>query len=146
MDALNIGHEFAPWQVKDFSVRLRGEITRLARTQDCTVADWLHAHFERYGLGGVHVDQVKITEVKPDAGRYVGPTEEERLLQLVQAGARFAECRDQLPKVVAAALARRIREVAQGQGAPSKVSALPHDTAPEHGLPMARLTEESPVA
>jgi len=143
MDALNIGHEFAPWQVKDFSVRLRGEITRLARTQDCTVADWLHAHFERYGLGGVQVDQVKITEVKPQG--YLGQTEEDRLLQLVQAGAKFAECRDQLPKVVAAALAKRIREVAQGQGTPPKL-ALAHDTTPEHGLPRARLTEEIPAA
>lgn len=140
MDALNIGHEFAPWQVKDFSVRLRGEITRLARTQDCTVADWLHAHFERYGLGGVHVDQVKITEVKPEVARFAGPTAEERLLQLVQAGARFAECRDQLPKVVASALAKRIREVAQGQGAPSKVAALTHDPLGDGGLPEASLT------
>ena len=64
MDTLTPGTDRAPWAIKDFPVRLREEITRAARLQDCTVAEWLTRYFQRHGIDG-RFDVVKINSVQP---------------------------------------------------------------------------------
>jgi hypothetical protein len=59
----------AVWNIKGFSITLREEIARAARQQDCTIADWLHAHFHKHGVDGVEVEiPVKLAPALPANG------------------------------------------------------------------------------
>jgi hypothetical protein len=99
-DTLTIGAEFAPWQIKDFSVAIRQEITRRARQQDVTVAEWLHGYFTRHGFDGMEVLSRQALPEQTDA--------EDRLYRLVGAVAQLPDCRER--KSLANAIARRLRQ------------------------------------
>lgn len=64
-DILTLGAEVAPWQIKDISVALRTQITKAARQQDCTIAEWLHGYFQRHGIDGQQFEPVKLAPVGP---------------------------------------------------------------------------------
>ena len=64
-DVLSLGTETATWAIKDFSVSLRQQITQAARRHDCTVAEWVHGHFQRHGVDDQQFDPVKIGRVNP---------------------------------------------------------------------------------
>ena len=68
-DILSLGTEVAPWQIKDFSVALRTQITKAARQQDCTIAEWLHGYFQRHGIDGQQFEAVKLAPVGPPITR-----------------------------------------------------------------------------
>lgn len=51
-DVLTLGTEVGPWQIRDFSVRLREEINKRARQSNCKAADWLHGYFQKHGIDG----------------------------------------------------------------------------------------------
>jgi len=107
MDTLHLGTETAPWQIKDFSVALRQAITKAAREQDVTVAEYLHSHFTRYGVDGVVVEPPQTEQTLPRQ------TSADDLLKLAEAAAKLAEWREKMPDRLASALARRIREAVQ---------------------------------
>ena len=110
-DIQRIGTEAAVWSIKDFSVSLRQEIIRAARQQGCTVAEWLHGHFQRFGVGEARFAPVKLTPLNPGSpGDLAGAVAE--LATLIDAAARFAEVRDKLPTGVATALGRRLKAAA----------------------------------
>jgi len=62
-DILSLGTDVAPWQIKDFSVALRTQITKAARQHDCTIAEWLHGYFQRHGIDGQQFEPVKLAQV-----------------------------------------------------------------------------------
>jgi len=64
-DVLSLGDEFDTWAIKSFSAKLRRQITGAARRQGCTVAEWLHGHFQRFGVDGDEFAPVKIAAVEP---------------------------------------------------------------------------------
>lgn len=101
-DTQQLGDGFATWAIKGFSVRLREEITKAARLQDCTVADWLHAHFQKHGVDGIQVDVVKMTPVAPPPGVDVH--------RLVASTALLAEHADKVPERLRGSLWRVLRE------------------------------------
>lgn len=97
---LTVGAEFAPWQIKDFSVAIRQEIARRARQQDVTVAEWLHGYFTRHGFDGM---EVLSRQDLPEQNEVY-----DRLYRLVDAVSKLPECRER--KSLANAIARRLRE------------------------------------
>ena len=84
-DVMPLGSEVGPWQIKDFSVRLRQQITAAARRQGCTVPEWLHRYFQRYGIDGQQFEAVKLATVLPAAGNQ----DAERLDLLITAACRL---------------------------------------------------------
>jgi hypothetical protein len=126
-DALELGTEFTTWAIKDFSANLRQQITREARLADCTVAEWLHGYFQKFGIAGRQVHPVKITAVEPVAANGSGSIED--LCKLTEAAAKLAEYREKMPKALAGALSRRLREaVRQPEASPPRPKLL---AAPE---------------
>ena len=115
-DMLSLGTEVANWQIKDFSVALRQQITQAARRQDCTVAEWLHGYFQRHGIDGQQFEPVKLAAVGPDpamngsAPAHGAGSSIDDLCKLTEAAARFAEAKDRLPPKLAGRLATRLRE------------------------------------
>ena len=109
-DMLSLGTEVAPWQIKDFSVALRTQITKAARQQDCTIAEWLHGYFQRYGIDGQRFEPVKLSVVGPDPAMNGAGSSIDDLCRLTEAAARFGETRDRLPPKLAGRLATRLRE------------------------------------
>jgi hypothetical protein len=97
---LAIGAEFAPWQIKDFSVAIRQEIARRARQQDVTVAEWLHGYFTRYGFDGMLVLSQQALPEQTEA--------EDRLYRMIDAVSKLPDCRER--KALANAIARRLRQ------------------------------------
>lgn len=97
---LALGSEVAPWQIKDFSVALRQAITQAARQQGVTVAEFLHAHFTRHGLGDV---EVLSRQALPQQTGW-----QDDLYRLVQVVAMLPECRER--KTLANSIARKLRE------------------------------------
>jgi len=118
-NTLHLGSDTAPWQIKDFSVTLRRAITEAARQQDVTVSEFLHAHFTKFGVDGVVVEGQtgQALPVKPD-------TSIDDLCRLTEAAAKLAETRDRMPKALAGALSRRLREALR-TGAPPRPKAPP---------------------
>src|SRR5215469_4601009 len=106
-DIQQLGDDFATWAIKGFSVKLREEITKAARLQDCTVADWLHAHFQKHGVDGVQVDVVKIAPVAPPQAPASAAPSTERLVNLTTT---FAQHADKVPLRLRGTVWRTIRE------------------------------------
>jgi len=121
-DAIALGAELGPWQIKDFSVRLRQQITQAARRQDCTLADWLHAHFQKYGIDGLQVDAVKLAPALPAPNGHGGDNRDaERIDLLVSAAVRLGSA-----KGVARNVRRRLNEALELMvGGDSLVPAVP---------------------
>lgn len=90
-DTLSLGTETAPWMIKEFSVALRQQITQAARRQGCTVADWLHGHFQKHGPDGQQFTPVKLASVNPAAAPAQGrPDSAQSVSTLVEAACRLA--------------------------------------------------------
>ena len=112
-DILSLGTEVAPWQIKDFSVALRQQITQAARRQDCTIAEWLHGYFQRHGIDGQQFAPVKLAPVGPDPAMNStspGPSSIDDLCKLADAAAKLAEFRDKMPRGLSGALSKRLRD------------------------------------
>jgi hypothetical protein len=111
-DMLSLGTEVAPWQIKDFSVSLRQQITQAARRQDCTLAEWLHGYFQRHGIDGQQFAPVNLAPVGPDQmnGSNGATGTIDDLCRLVEAAAKLAEVRDKMPRNLAGLLSRRLRD------------------------------------
>jgi hypothetical protein len=110
-DTMTIGTETATWAVKDFSVELRRQITKAAQRQNCTVAEWLHGHFQRFGVDGHEFTPVKITEVERPPTPSASSVED--LCRIAEATAKLAETRERMPRAMrglSAALTRQMRE------------------------------------
>jgi hypothetical protein len=122
-DTLSLGTETAPWMIKDFSVTLRQAITRAARAQGVTVAEFVHTHFARFGVDGVVVEprQTSPKQTTPDPAI-------EDLCRLAEAAARLAEYREKMPRGLASALARRLRDALRQEASASSPKML---AAPE---------------
>ena len=105
-DILSLGTEVAPWQIKDFSVALRTQITKAARQQDCTIAEWLHGHFQRHGIDGQQFEPVKLAPVgspyRPPP-RVDGPTPADTLATVAAAIGAVAATRG-VPKATRKAI------------------------------------------
>jgi hypothetical protein len=129
-DPQQIG-DLAVWLVKGFSVDMRRQITRAAKGRDCTVAEWLHGHFERYGIDGVAVTPVKLIAANPSPTTPAATTPVADLVMLVEAAARLAEAGDGMPKMLRAALAKSIRVAAVQRMLPVPVAPAADTTAPE---------------
>lgn len=112
-DTLSLGTETATWAIKDFSVTLRQEITRAARLQDCTVAEWLHGYFQKHGIDGQQFDRVNLNQVQPNTAQV------DALCRLVEAAARLAETADHMPKMLRSSLSRALREAANRHTPPT---------------------------
>ena len=119
-DMLSLGTEVAPWQIKDFSVSLRQQITQAARRQGCTLAEWLHGYFQRHGIDGQQFAPVNLALVGPDRVP-VGPDRQmngstgspsiEDLCRLTEAAAKLAGAQGgKLPRGVPVLLSRRLRD------------------------------------
>jgi hypothetical protein len=117
MDAetLALGTETSTWAIKDFSVVLRQQITQAARRHDCTVADWLHGHFQRHGIDGLQIDPVKLNQVEPVSSA----NGVDELCRLTEAAARLAETRDRMPRSLSGAVSKRLRDALR-TGAPTR--------------------------
>jgi hypothetical protein len=97
-----LGTDFATWAIKGFSVKLREAIMKAARQQDWNVAEWLHAHFQKFGVDGLQVDVVKIDPVSPP--------QDDELHRLVASAALLAQHGEKMPPKLRGALARALRE------------------------------------
>jgi hypothetical protein len=122
-DIQQLGTATATWAIKDFSVALRQEITRAARQADCTVAEWLHGHFQRFGVGEASFSPVKLDPVKPSPS--APPTAEPaatvtELAALLETAVRFEEVKDRLPQRTRAALSRRLKAAVTSGGPPAR--------------------------
>lgn len=71
MPPVELGPEVGPWNIAKFSTTIREQIVQAARREGCSVADWLHGHFVRFGVAAVKFDPVKLDGLKPAAA--VGP-------------------------------------------------------------------------
>lgn len=98
---LPLGTDVANWQIKDFSVALRRQITEAARQGEMTVADWLHNYFTRHGIDGPPGLPVKFDRFA---------VRQDDLARLVELAARFAETRERMPRGLAGELSRVLRE------------------------------------
>ena len=129
-DMLSLGTDVAPWQIKDFSVALRRQqITQAARRQDCTVAEWLHGYFQRYGIDGQQFDPVKFDAVAPPVANGAGSIED--LCRLTEAAAKLAEFRERMPRGLSGALSRRLRDALRTPDDEVRPKSLPMLAAPE---------------
>jgi hypothetical protein len=117
---LHLGTDTAPWTVKDFSVSLRQAITRAARDREVTVAEFLHAHFTRFGVDGVVVEARQTGQDLPGKPQQTEqdcpgkPSVVDDLCRLAEAAARLAEHGERMPKTLAAALTRRLTAAVRG--------------------------------
>lgn len=109
-DILSLGTAVAPWTIKDFSVALRGHVTKAARQADCTMADWMHGYFQRHGIDGQQFAPVKLNHVEPAQGNGSSSASIADLCAIAEAAARVAETRDTMPKGLSAKLSRRLKE------------------------------------
>jgi hypothetical protein len=108
-DLLSLGTEVATWAIKDFSVALRQQITRAARLQDCTVAEWLHGHFQRHGVDGQMFDPVQLNPVVP-SGAPERADAPDALSRLIAAACELAAANERLPDYLRSGFNRRLQE------------------------------------
>jgi hypothetical protein len=122
-DSLSLGTETAPWMIKGVSVALRQAITRAARVQGITVAEFVHTHFAKFGVDGVVVEprQSSPKQTTPDPAI-------EDLCRLANACATLAEFREQMPRGLSNALAKRLRDALRQEASAAHPRML---TAPE---------------
>jgi hypothetical protein len=124
LDTMEVG-EVAVWAVKDFSVQLRKLITDAARRQNCTVADFLHRHFHKYGIDGLEAPPVQPVKSNGQTGaaREAVPVdlqEAEALWRLAEAAARVAETAERMPKNLRSTLTKSIHKAAKDHAPPPK--------------------------
>jgi hypothetical protein len=90
-DTLHLGSDTAGWMIKDFSVTLRQAITKAARDQNVTVAEFLHSHFTKFGVDGVVVER-QTDQASP--GKPSSPADAiDDLCRLTEAAATLAQHR-----------------------------------------------------
>jgi hypothetical protein len=131
-DLLSLGTEVATWAIKDFSVALRQQITRAARQADCTVAEWLHGHFQRHGVDGQMFDPVQLNPVVPAAPEPADASD--ALSRLIGAACELAAADARLPDYLRSGFNRRLQEQ-QRALAPSRPSRQRRLPAPDLNSP-----------
>jgi len=99
-----LGTEVANWSIKAFSVEMREQINRAARQADCTVAEFLHGHFVRFGIAGQQFDPVKLDQdYPPPSASSSAPVPAAAVATLVDAACRLAAAKGLRRHVRAAA-------------------------------------------
>jgi hypothetical protein len=133
-DLLTIGTETAHWQIKDFSVVLRQQITATARANRLPIADWLHHYFQRHGIDGQHFDVPPPAPPELEAPRPRGPAAPgvaEQIDILVTAACRLAGTKGVNQAVRRAAnVAIHNRLALSDQAPPVPALAAPKETSP----------------
>lgn len=128
----------AAWNVKDFSVKLRQQITDRASREGVTVAQWLAAFFAAHGFEAPEI-QVNLSEVKRRAAE-VGPAPTNGhgsisdVTKLVDAACRFAEHREHMPRELKGAVSKVLRDQLAPFMPPPRQRTLPLLSAP-NGVP-----------
>jgi hypothetical protein len=126
-NTMALGTETGPWQIKDFSVAMRQQITAAARRQDCTLAEWLHAHFQKHGIDGLQIEAVKLDPALSAPANGRGDNRDaERIDLLVSAAVRLGTA-----KGVARNVRRRLNEALEQMVSGAAPPARPLLAAPE---------------
>ena len=105
-----LGDEQVAFLIKGFPRTYRDQVVAAARVRGVSVAVWLTAHFDRFGIDGIALD-IKPAEkpsVPPSPANGSGSIDD--LCKLAEAAARLAEYREKMPRAVSGALSRRLRD------------------------------------
>jgi len=104
--------KLAAWNVKDFPVELRQQITDRAAREQVTVAAWLVAYFTTHGIDGQEI-QGNLSLVKRASGSAdtaITQDEISDVCRLVDAACKLAEHRESMPRRLFGAMQRAVME------------------------------------
>jgi hypothetical protein len=104
--------KLAAWNVKDFPVELRQQITDRAAREQVTVAAWLVAYFTTHGIDGQEI-QGNLSLVKRASGApepAINHDEISDVCRLVDAACKLAEHRESMPRRLFGAMQRAVME------------------------------------